>query len=149
MDDLDRRLLALVQESFPLVSRPFEALGEELGLSEAEVMARLARLQEEGLVRRIGPVLDLRRLGLSGVLVAARVPVEGADQVARAVSEYEEVSHNYLRPNESGFNLWFTISSREERIREILDRIEEETGVEQLVLPTVRIFKIGVKFDII
>jgi hypothetical protein len=54
-----------------------------------------------------------------------------------------------LRPNESGYSLWFTISAREERIQEILEEIKSRTDKKMLILPTARIFKIGVKFDII
>ncbi|MGA9097787.1 MAG: Lrp/AsnC family transcriptional regulator, partial [Methanotrichaceae archaeon] len=94
------------------------------------------------------PIMDLRKLGYSGVLVALKVPEEKAYEVAEIVNEYEEVSHNYLRPNETGYNLWFTISAKEQRILEALGEIKSKTGLKQLVLPTVRIFKIGVKFDI-
>lgn len=149
MDEIDRKLLAALQESFPLTARPFRDLGEPLSLSEDEVIVRLAELQKEGLIRRIGPILDLRKMGLAGTLAACRVPVAEADKVAGVVSEYPEVSHNYLRPNESGYNLWFTVSAREDRIGEILTEIGERTGRELLVLPTGKIFKIGVKFDII
>jgi DNA-binding Lrp family transcriptional regulator len=148
MDDVDCRLLAAVQEGFPLAVRPFQTLGELLGISEQETIERLRRLERDGLIRRIGPILDLRKLGCSGVLVALRVSEERADEAALIVNEYEEVSHNYLRPNETGYNLWFTVSAREERIDEILEEIESRTGLQQLVLPTTRIFKIGVKFDI-
>jgi DNA-binding Lrp family transcriptional regulator len=149
MDDVDAALLALVQNSFPVTARPFQALGEALGLDEGEVIRRLERLQEVGLVRRIGPILDLHKMGLSGVLAAIKAEPEKADDVAIVVNEYPEVSHNYLRPDESGYDIWFTISAREERIEEILSEIRARTGLEMLVLPTSRIFKIGVRFDII
>lgn len=149
IDEIDLELLALVQDSFPLTPRPFLDLGEALGLDEKEVMERLAGLQKGGLVRRIGPILDLRKLGRSGILAALQVPLEEADGVAEVVNEYQEVSHNYLRPNASGYNLWFTVSASDVRIQEILQEIKTRTGREMLVLPTGRIFKIGVKFDII
>jgi DNA-binding Lrp family transcriptional regulator len=149
MDEIDLKLLAEVQDAFPIAPRPFLELGQTLGLSEDEVIMRLAALQKEGLVRRIGPILDLRKMGRSGILAALNVPLEGADGVANVVSEYPEVSHNYLRPNDSGYNLWFTVSGTEERIQEILEEIRFKTGRKMLVLPTLRIFKIGVKFDIV
>jgi len=149
MDELDLKLLAAVQDGFPITPRPFQDLGLALGLEEDEVISRLAELQKEGLVRRIGPILDLRRMGRSGILAALAVPLDEADGVADAVSLYPEVSHNYLRPNDSGYNLWFTVSGTEERIQDILQEIRAKTGKEMLVLPTLRIFKIGVKFDIV
>jgi len=148
-DELDLQILAAVQESFPLESRPYRALGEEIGISEEETIARVDRLKSGGLIRRIGPIIDLHRLGRSGVLVALKVSEEEADQVSLLVNQYEEISHNYLRPNTSGYNMWFTISAEDGRIREILSEIERQTGLPQLVLPTKRIFKIGVKFDIL
>ena len=148
MDDIDLRLLAAVQDSFPVSPRPFRDLGAALGLKEDEVISRLDGLQKEGLVRRIGPILDLRRLGRSGILAALQVSPEEADGLAEFVNQYQEVSHNYLRPNESGYNMWFTVSATEERIQEVLEEIRKSTGRRMLVLPTGRIFKIGVKFDI-
>ena len=149
MDEIDRRLLSAVQDGFPITPRPFQALGEALGLSEPETIERLDRLQRDGLVRRIGPILDMRKLGCSGVLVALAVLENEADLVAQVVNQYPEVSHNYLRPNESGYNLWFTVSASEIRIEEILNEIGSQTGKKMLVLPTLRIFKIGVRFNII
>jgi DNA-binding Lrp family transcriptional regulator len=149
MDDTDLRILAAVQQEFPLVVRPFRALGDKLGLDEDEVISRLENLEKDGLVRRIGPILDVRKLGLTGVLVAVKVSEEEAQGVADVVDRYDEVSHNYLRPNDSGYNMWFTVSAKENRIQEILAEISSETGRKLLVLPTTRIFKIGVKFDIV
>jgi len=149
VDEVDLKLLALVQDGFPISSRPFRELGEALGLEEDEVISRLDELQKEGLVRRIGPILDLRRMGRSGILAALAVPLDEADGAADMVNPYPEVSHNYLRPNDSGYNLWFTVSGTEERIQDILQEIQAKTGRKMLVLPTLRIFKIGVKFDIV
>ena len=149
MDEADLKLLSLVQDGFPISSRPFRELGDALGLKEDEVISRLAELQKEGLVRRIGPILDLRRMGRSGILAALAVPIDEADGAADMVNPYPEVSHNYLRPNDSGYNLWFTVSGTEDRIQDILQEIGAKTGRKMLVLPTLRIFKIGVKFDIV
>jgi len=149
MEEADLRLLDAIQDGLPLASHPFRILGDSLGMSESEVIVRLDRLQQEGIIRRIGPILDMRKLGCSGVLVAIKVPPDQADEVANIVNEYKEVSHNYLRPNDSGYNIWFTVSAREERIHVILAEIRDRTGLDQLVLPTKKIFKIGVKFDII
>ncbi|MGC9515054.1 AsnC family transcriptional regulator [Methanocrinis sp.] len=148
LDGLDRRLLDLVQKEFPLTERPFLALGETLGVGEDEVIRRARRLRDQGIIRRIGPILDMRRLGCSGVLVALPVSAERMEVVADLVNGYQEISHNYLRPNDTEFNMWFTISASEKRIEEILSEIREKTGLEQLVLPTKRIFKIGVRFEI-
>ena len=149
MEEADLKLLVAIQDGLPLVSRPFSILGDSLEMSESEVIVRLKSLRERGIVRRIGPILDMRKLGCSGVLVALKVTPDEADKAAKFVNEYKEVSHNYLRPNDSGYNLWFTVSAKEERIHVILAEIRDETGLDQLVLPTKRIFKIGVKFDII
>jgi DNA-binding Lrp family transcriptional regulator len=132
-----------------LTPRPYRDIGEALGLDEKEVIERLRGLQKDGLVRRIGPIIDLRKLGRSGILAALRVSLEEADDVAKVVNQYQEVSHNYLRPNASGYNMWFTVSASDERIQEILQEIKTRTGRAMLVMPTGRIFKIGVKFDII
>ncbi|MCR3884391.1 AsnC family transcriptional regulator [Methanotrichaceae archaeon M04Ac] len=148
LDDLDRRLLEMVQEEFPLTARPFLALGEDLGIGEDEAIRRAERLRDQGIIRRIGPILDMRRLGFSGVLVALPVSDGKMEEMAEIVNGFQEISHNYLRPNETRFNMWFTISASQARIEEILSEIKEKTGLDQLVLPTERIFKIGVRFDI-
>jgi DNA-binding Lrp family transcriptional regulator len=149
MDDNDLKILAQVQQEFPLVSRPFKTLGEMLGLDEDDVIGRLERLERDGFVRRIGPILDIRKLGRIGVLVAVKVSEDDARRAADIISSYDEISHNYLRPNDSCYNIWFTISAKESRIEEILAEISSKTGRKILVLPTKRIFKIGVKFDIV
>lgn len=146
LDDIDRRILSFVQEGFPLVPRPFQEIGEKLGISEDEAIARISQMQEDGSIRQIGPVIDSRQLGYRGILAAIAVPNDRLDEVGARINSYREVSHNYLRPSDSGYNMWFTLSAPEERAAAIL---EEISGLELplMVLSTRHLFKIGVKFD--
>jgi len=147
LDGLDRRILDLSQSGFPIEERPFKALAGKAGCSEEEVLERLRRLQASGTIREIGPVFDLRKLGYTSTLCAARVQEPRVEQVAEFVSAFPEVTHNYLR--DDPLNMWFTlIASSEERMAAILDRIRERDGVEEVVsLPAQQMFKIKVHFS--
>ena len=147
LDDIDKKILNAIQINFPLVHRPFEELGKSLGLKEEDVISRIKRLQKEGAIRRIGPIISTKKTGGMSTLVAMKVPPERVDEVAGIINGYEEVSHNYLRP--ADFNIWFTLSAESgERVNEILNELSEKTGCELRNLPTKRLFKIGVKFNI-
>ena len=147
LDDVDKRILNALQLDFPLVHKPFEELGKSLGLKEDEVIRRIKRLCKEGAIRRIGPIISTKKTGGTSTLVAMKVPEARVDEVAGIINEYDEVSHNYLRP--ADYNIWFTLSAEsEERMREILRELKEKTGCVVMNLPTKRLFKIGVKFNI-
>ena len=147
LDDTDKRILNTIQFDFPLETEPFRKLGEELGISEDEILERLGRLHDEGAVRKIGPIINRRGVGGTSTLVAVTVPEENVDEVAGYINEYQEVSHNYHRPEK--FNVWFTVSApSRERIDTILRELREKTGLEFIDLPTKNLFKIGVRFNI-
>ncbi|WP_321429155.1 AsnC family transcriptional regulator [uncultured Methanolobus sp.] len=147
LDDTDKKILNTIQFGFPLETEPYRKLGEELSISEEEVIERLDRLHDEGAVRKIGPIINRRGVGGTSTLVAVTVPEEKVDEVAEYINAYHEVSHNYHRPEK--FNVWFTISAaNRERIDTILKELREKTGLEFIDLPTKKLFKIGVRFNI-
>ena len=150
LDRTDLMLLDALQDDIPLVQRPWAALGARLGISEQEVLMRLGRLHDPGIVRGISPILDAHRLGLTATtLIALPVPVEKINEAAAMISGYPEVSHNFQRDNT--YTLWFTLAAgSEERLGEVLSGILETTGIPErdiLNLSTVRKFKIDVRFS--
>ena len=148
MDDIDRRILNRIQSGFPIASRPFLTIGQELQLTEDEVIRRIIRLKETGIIRRVGANFVPGKLGFVSTLCAARVPEEHIDRFAEVVNRYPGVTHNYLRDND--VNVWFTfIAPSMEEIEENLQKIVEETGIEKILnLPATRVFKIKAKFEV-
>jgi len=148
MDELDKTILNRIQTRFPLASRPFESIALELGTTETEVLARVSRLKETGIIRRIGGNFVPGKVGFVSTLCTAQVPEEKVDLFARTVNTFSGVTHNYLREN--SFNVWFTfIAPSMDVIRDNLARIAEITGVKRILnLPATHVFKIKAKFDL-
>ncbi len=148
MDDTDKQILREVQSRLPIDPRPFARLGERLGLSEQEVMERLAAMKKSGVIRRIGGNFDSARLGWASTLVAAKVPEERFDQFVAEVNAFEGVTHNYRREHE--YNVWFTfIAETMEEIEESLAELARRTGVSDIrSLPSVKKYKIKVDFPV-
>ena len=109
LDDLDKRLLNLMQGSFPIAPRPYLHVAEQAQITEAEVLARVTHLLHERIIRQVTPIFDTRALGYSSMLVAAKVDPENPWRAANVINEHPGVSHNYLRNHE--FNIWFTIAT--------------------------------------
>ncbi|MGE5515693.1 MAG: AsnC family transcriptional regulator [Bacteroidota bacterium] len=146
LDDIDRRLLDDFQQAFPLASRPYAELGERLGITEGEVLARLSRLHGAGAISRIGAVIRPNVVGAS-TLAAMAVPGEWLEQVAELVSGYPEVNHNYQRDHR--LNLWFVVAGADmDDVRAVLDDIRRRTGLAVLDLPMLEHFHIDLGFGL-
>ena len=149
LDDLDRRLLNLMQGRFALVPRPYEGVAREAGIAEDEVLARVKRLVDERIIREITPIYDTRALGYQSMLVAARVDPEYPHRAANVVNAHPGVSHNYLRDHD--FNLWFTIATEPDSplgLQGTLEVLQRETGAESVrQLPTLKLFKIRMDLE--
>ncbi len=145
----DRKLLNTLQSAFPLADRPFESIGEKLGISESEVIGRIADLKAKNVVRQISAIFDSRRLGYRSSLVAMRFDEGDLDRGAKTVNRHPGVSHNYGR--EGHFNLWFTIAvPPDESLEDTVASIARDSNaLSWRMLPTIRFFKIGVNFDMV
>ena len=148
LDERDQQLLNLIQTAFPLTSRPFEAIGDQVGESEADVMARYARLKEDRIIRQVSAIFDTRKLGYESSLVATSVDPDRIDDAAQIISDHPGVSHNYRRDHE--FNIWWTIavppSSDLEAHVNAVHRLAGATSTR--ILPTMKLYKIGVDLDV-
>jgi DNA-binding Lrp family transcriptional regulator len=140
----EQRLLDEFQHGFPLEPRPYAHIAQQLGISEAAVLDSLQRLQAQGAVSRVGPVLQPNRIGAS-TLAALAVPAAQLEQIAALVSEYPEVNHNYQR--EHHYNLWFVVTAPDRaRLDTILADITARSGFEVLDLPMLEDYFIDLGF---
>ncbi|WP_338103395.1 Lrp/AsnC family transcriptional regulator [Methanolapillus millepedarum] len=147
LDALDKQIINLIQLDFPLTVHPFESIAEQIGTTEDVVISKLKRLRQEKAIRKIGPVINTRAVGGSNTLAAVKVQAADVEKAAAVISAYPEVSHNYLRNEE--YNIWFTVSaSTQERLDDVLFEIQDKLKCPLLNLPTIRQFKIQVKFKL-
>ena len=99
LDDFDRQLIAATQGGLPLVPRPYDAVGERLGVSGEQVRERLAQMLETGLIRRIGAVPNHYRLGFTANGMSVwDVDDALVDQLGERIGQLPGVSHCYRRP---------------------------------------------------
>jgi DNA-binding Lrp family transcriptional regulator len=148
MDDIDRKILNLLQTDFPIEEEPFKKIGERVGIEEDEVLQRIKALQDEKIIRRIGAVFDLRKLGFVSSLCAARVPEERIADFVGIVNAYPGVTHNYRRSHE--YNIWFTfIAPSEEELQRSIEEIRRRTGIDDILsLRATRTSKINASFEL-
>lgn len=145
LDDLDRKILDIIQTSFPIVSRPYGAIAQKLGAGEEDIFRRVERMRASGIIRRLGANFQSGHLGFVSTLCAASVPAEKLEAFVSRVNSEKGVTHNYERDHP--WNIWFTlIAPSREAAKAILQDISRETGVEILNLPASRMFKIRVDF---
>jgi len=149
LDDTDKRLMNLLQSSFPLVPEPFAPIAAEAGISLEDTLERTQRLLDGRIIREITPIFDTRALGFDSMLVAAKVDSDNPHRAAKIINSHPGVSHNYLRTHE--FNLWFTIATppdSELGLQGSLEVLQKLTGAESIrQLPTLKLFKINMNLE--
>ncbi len=149
LDETDKRLMNLLQSSFPLDPEPFASVAGAAELELDDVLARTKRLLEGRIIREITPIFDTRALGYESMLVAAKVDPEQPQRAAAIVNSHPGVSHNYLRTHD--FNLWFTVATPPDSglgLKGTLEVLMAETGATSMrQLPTLTLFKINMNLE--
>ena len=149
LNDLDKRLLNLMQGSFAIAPRPYQHIAAQAGVTESEVLERVQHLLDERIIRQVTPIFDTRALGYQSMLVAAKVDADNPWRAANVINAHPGVSHNYLRNHE--FNIWFTIATEPDSklgLEETLEVLAREAGAESVrQLPTLKLFKIRMDLE--
>lgn len=149
LDNIDKQILNDIQWTFPLVERPFLELAKEYHISEEQIIERIKKLKDIGIIRQISAIFDTRRLGYKSALVAFAVKENKIEDVANEINKHPGVSHNYERNHE--YNLWFTLAVPPYGDMKVdLEKMALLDGVlKYRVLPTLKMYKIGVKLDMV
>ncbi len=149
MDKLDKEILNEIQWTFPLVPRPYSDIAKKFQISDEELMNRLRILKEAGIVRQLSAIFDTRRLGYKSALVAMAIDADKLDSIANQVNKHPGVSHNYERNHE--YNLWFTLAVPPgSDLKSEIDKFSKLQGINKVrMLPTIKLFKIGVKLEMV
>jgi len=142
LDDTDRRLLNRLQEDLPLTPRPYADVAAELGITEQDLLNRLARMKADRIITRFGPFFDAAAMGGDFCLCAMAVPEAEFETVLTKVNAHPEVAHNYERTHR--LNMWFVLATETpEAITATADAIERETGLTVHRFPKLQEFFIG------
>ena len=149
MDKLDTEILNEIQWKFPLVVKPFDEIAKKFEISSDDVKTRLIQLKRKGVLRQLSAIFDTRKLGYTSSLVAMEIEQDKLEDVAYQINKHPGVSHNYEREHQ--FNLWFTLAVPPgSNLEKELDKFSKLNGIKKTrMLPTLQLFKIGVKLDMV
>ncbi|HSD04506.1 MAG TPA: Lrp/AsnC family transcriptional regulator, partial [Nitrosopumilaceae archaeon] len=149
MDSLDKEILNEIQWTFPLVSQPYTEIAKKFKISQEELTKRLVELKKKGVIRQLSAIFDTRKLGYKSALIAMSIAPEKLDYVASQINKHPGVSHNYERNHE--YNLWFTLAVPPgSDLKTEVDKFSKLSGIKKVrLLPTIKLFKIGVKLDMV
>ncbi len=147
IDKLDREIINILQAGFPLTETPYADVAAQLNIDEEELLKRLARLLEDRILTRFGPMYDVQKLGGAFSLVAIQVPENKFDKVADVVNSYPEVAHNYQRDHD--FNMWYVLATETpQQIDKINHDIEKRIGLKVFNMPRLEEYFVGLQLQI-
>jgi len=147
MDEIDKKILNLIQEEFPLHKRPYKEIGRQVNIDEKEAVKRVQKLKDAGVIRRIGVVFEPKKLDYTSTLCGVHVDEKNLMEVVDVINKHTGVTHNYER--EGDLNLWFTIiANKEEEIDAFISDLERKFLLKIYRFPKKRVFKIKTFFPV-
>ncbi|MDI6888585.1 MAG: AsnC family transcriptional regulator [Methanocellales archaeon] len=153
MDETDRKLLEMTHDGIPLVKRPFAEIAGSLGIAEDEILQRLRRLLDEGVIRRFGASIAHRKIGIAAnAMCVWNVPDERVDEVGDIIASFGEVTHCYIRSRARDwrYNMFAMVHGRtRQECEKVADRITKAVGIrDRKILFSEREFKkTGVRIE--
>ncbi|MCL2173198.1 MAG: Lrp/AsnC family transcriptional regulator [Nitrososphaerota archaeon] len=122
MDKIDEFLLSELSQGISLTAKPFNNIAVKLGISSEEVLTRLVKLKQAGVIRRFGATLKPNNIGLiANAVIAWRVPSVRTNEVGKYFSSFSEVTHCYERSTVQGcweYNMYIVMHAQEQQIIE-------------------------------
>ena len=156
IDNTDRRIIAATQAGLPLVARPYHAIAEQLGIEPQEVMQRMKRMCDSGVIRRIGVVPNHYALGYKGNGMSVwNVPDEQVHELGKKIGDLDFVSHCYHRPRhlpDWPYNIFAMVHGRdraevEQKVRQIADLLGDANQGHAVLYSTKILKKTGLRIS--
>ncbi|MGZ8161348.1 MAG: Lrp/AsnC family transcriptional regulator [Methylobacter sp.] len=146
MDEIDRKIINILQNGFPVCEAPYQQVAGQLGLTEQELIARLKALLDSGILTRFGPLYNAEQMGGALTLAALKAPAGQFDEVTTIVNRFPEVAHNYARDH--ALNMWFVLATETpEQILQTITDIEQQTGLTVYNMPKIKEYFVNLKLE--
>jgi len=146
MEQIDRDIINHLQEGFPICDSPYLQVSKTLNISETELLQRLQRLLDCGILSRFGPLFHAEHIGGALTLAALKVPEPRFETITAIVNAFPEVAHNYARNHR--LNMWFVLATETlEQQAMTLQLIEQQTGLKVYNMPKITEYFVGLKLE--
>ncbi|MGZ8186806.1 MAG: Lrp/AsnC family transcriptional regulator [Methylobacter sp.] len=146
MDEIDRKIINILQNGFPVCTTPYQHMAAQLGLTEQALIARLKALLDTSTLTRFGPLYNAEQMGGALTLAAVKAPEGQFDEVTRIINSFPEVAHNYARDHE--LNMWFVLATETpEQILQTITAIEQQTGLTVYNMPKNKEYFVNLKLE--
>ena len=146
MDEIDRNIINMLQNGFPICASPYQRAAAQLGITEQQLIDRLKALLDNGTLTRFGPLYNAEQMGGALTLAAVKAPIGRYDEITEIINSFPEVAHNYARNH--ALNMWFVIATETpEQIRQTINSIEQQSGLTVYNMPKINEYFVGLKLE--